>query len=93
MPINYREKIKKATRREVWNKYLSYCLIGKFYSCCRDIDYDTFDYDTFECGHVKVVFYGGSTSVSNMEPICGQCNREMGLRIYMNKRKLESQNC
>jgi hypothetical protein len=87
MPINYREKIKKATRREVWNKYFSGCLEGKCYSCCRDIDYDT-----FECGHVKAVFFGGATSVSNMEPICGQCNREMGVKnLYDYKRELEIQ--
>lgn len=88
MPLNYREKIKKATRREVWNKYFSGCLEGKCFSCFRDIDYDT-----FECGHVKAVFYGGATNVSNMEPICGQCNREMGVKnLYEYKRELESQN-
>ena len=89
VPLNYREKIKKATRRCVWNKYFAECLVGKCYICCRNIDYDM-----FECGHVQAVFYGGSTNVSNLEPICGPCNREMGVKnLYDYKKEFESQTC
>ena len=89
LPLNFREKIKKNTRRQVWNKYFTGSLIGNCFTCCNEIDYDS-----FECGHVKALFYGGLTNVSNMEPICGQCNREMGVKnLYEFKKELEAQNC
>jgi 5-methylcytosine-specific restriction endonuclease McrA len=41
---------------------------------CRD----TIEYDSFECGHVKSVFYGGENTLDNLEPIRGSCNKDMG---------------
>tara|TARA_B100000405_G_scaffold24025_1_gene17655 strand:- start:1492 stop:2577 length:1086 start_codon:yes stop_codon:yes gene_type:complete len=68
-------KISKAKRRRIWEKRCSKkMMIGKCFVCKRDIDYDT-----FEAGHILSHFWGGSTSLDNLEPICSICNKDMGV--------------
>lgn len=79
-PAKYRPKIGKAKRRMVWNKRNPSSMKGCCYVCSRELDYDD-----FECGHVESVFYGGDSSIGNLEPICKQCNNDMGtdnLEVY-----------
>ena len=40
---------------------------------------DEIEYDSFECGHIQSVFYGGKTNYNNLEPICSICNGSMGI--------------
>ena len=82
-PLNYRERISKPLRRRVWEKRNGKSLEGKCYCCKEDVGYDA-----FECGHIQPVFYGGSTTVDNLEPICKICNRDMGtenLEVFVRK--------
>ena len=72
-PSNYRERISKPLRKRVWKKRNGKLLEGKCYCCRNEVDYDS-----FECGHIQAVFYGGATTVDNLEPICKICNRDMG---------------
>ena len=38
------------------------------------------EYDDFECGHIKSVYFKGETMLSNLEPICYNCNNNMGVQ-------------
>ena len=87
VPSNYRIKIKKKLRRAVWGKYFQSSLQGNCYVCLKPIDYDT-----FQCGHVTSVFYGGDNSISNLEPICACCNLDMSIHnLYDYKNELEKE--
>lgn len=71
----YREKIPKKIRTKLWKQYFENSLLGNCYVCLDEIEYDN-----FECGHIKSVFYGGDNSLDNLRPICGICNRDMGTK-------------
>ena len=44
--------------------------------------------ENFECGHVVSVFWGGDTTLENLEPICGSCNKDMGIEnLYQYKKR------
>lgn len=73
-PIQYRPRISRTLRRKVWEKRHTSLDSGTCYTCARPLDYDTFD-----CGHVTAVFYGGKTCVDNLEPVCRACNVDMGV--------------
>lgn len=78
-------KISKAKRRRVWQKRNNKnSLLGKCFVCKCQIDYDT-----FESGHVISHFWGGSTSLDNLEPICSVCNKDMGVENLL-KYKIEN---
>lgn len=76
IPLNAASrKIGKAKRRKVWEKRNSKeSLSGQCFVCGKHIDYDD-----FECGHITAAFWGGDISLSNLEPICIPCNRDMGI--------------
>ena len=74
IPINYRKKINKPLRKQVWLKRNANQLDGLCYVCQSSIHYDT-----FECGHIVSVFCGGDTTYANLEPICKVCNCDMGI--------------
>jgi hypothetical protein len=88
-PINYRFKIKKKIRDEVWKKRNNdESRIGECY-CCSERLY----YDNFVCGHIQSVYFRGETKVSNLEPICSSCNSDMGTKNlieYKNELQNES---
>lgn len=72
---NKSRKISKAKRRKVWAKRNNpKSMVGK----CR-ICNEAIDYDTFEAGHVVAAFWGGSTALSNLEPICSPCNKDQSI--------------
>jgi hypothetical protein len=70
-------RIPAALRASTWNKYIgeskgkTKCLV------CNMNDITTFN---FECGHVIAESLGGPTTLDNLRPICGQCNRSCGTR-------------
>lgn len=72
-PMNYREPIGQPLRRAVWRKRNKGFIDGNCFCCSRRIYIQDFD-----CGHITSVFYGGTTDVNNLEPICRMCNRDMG---------------
>lgn len=69
-----RVKINKKRRREVWEKRNGPSSTqGPCFVCQQNISIHD-----FECGHVESVFYGGGIGLSNLEPICRECNKAMG---------------
>ena len=70
-----KQTIPKSVRKHVWDHY-----IGKEFGeapcyCCR---INKIDKAAFEAGHVVPECHGGSATVENLRPICGECNRSMG---------------
>lgn len=67
-------KIPKALREQVWiahigKKFESKCLV----SWCQNI----ISVFNFECGHNVPESKGGATDLTNLRPICSNCNRSM----------------
>lgn len=69
-----RKTIPQRLRTQVWKKRNPISTSGKCYVCNEDITYDDFN-----CGHIISVHHGGGTILSNLEPICGSCNRDMNI--------------
>lgn len=70
-----KQKIPKALREQVW-----ITKIGKrFDSKCKTTwCSNTITVFDFQCGHDIPESRGGSTDISNLEPICSRCNLSMG---------------
>lgn len=70
-----KQKIPKALREQVWISKIG----RKFDSKCRTTwcsnVITVFD---FQCGHDIPESRGGTTDISNLEPICSRCNLSMG---------------
>lgn len=81
----YRIKIKKKLRKEVWMKRNGDTINGNCFCCNEKIDIHN-----FECGHITSVYYGGNTTLDNLEPVCRECNREMGVKnLFTYKKEIE----
>jgi hypothetical protein len=86
---SHRKTIPKPTRRAVWDKYIG---VDKGQGQC-DICKRTIDKLDFECGHIIADADGGSITVDNLIPICGDCNKSMGKEnYYLFKAKYMPQN-
>jgi HNH endonuclease len=66
-------KIPKKVRDDVWAKHFK--TLEGVCVCCGN----ALRIDNYECGHVVSEYHGGETAVSNLEPICGGCNKSMGV--------------
>lgn len=78
-----RRPIDKNIKSIVWQKYNKNSLSGECYACERPITYDH-----FEVGHNKAVAKGGKDNITNLRPICSNCNRAMGtMSIEQYKKK------
>lgn len=68
-------KTPAAVRTATWNNFIgedfakSQCYVG-----CGS----TISVNNFECGHILARSKGGDTTLQNLRPICGKCNRSMG---------------
>ena len=69
-----KSKIPKALREQVWLSHVG----KKFEVKCKVVwcknKINVFDY---QCGHNIPESKGGKTNISNLIPICAQCNRSM----------------
>ena len=69
--------VPSTLRHEVWKKYISYTYRkGKCFCCKTGFIEDS----NFECGHIISKCNGGPILLKNLRPICGQCNKSMGVR-------------
>lgn len=72
-----RRKISKSLRALVWNTHIgedlgtTKCLCGAKISQLN-----------FECGHIHPHSRGGPSTVDNLYPICGMCNKSMGAQTF-----------
>ena len=76
-----KKKKKKAIpatiKRLVWNTNIGE-MIGKSKClCCKSTDITQM---SFNCGHIVAEANGGDTIVSNLKPICQNCNSSMGTK-------------
>ena len=70
-----KKKIPKALRQQTWVKYIGNNYTSKcFIDWCANI-ITPFN---FEVGHNLPSSKGGSDNITNLRPICSQCNRSMG---------------
>ena len=77
-----RKKIPSAVRANVWKKRYSQ-IIGECFCCDKEISVHE-----FECGHIVSVKDGGQNTLDNLEPICKQCNGNMGTINLLSYKKL-----
>lgn len=67
-------RIPRPLRLAVWEKRNAGLLRGPCYACGEEIAYDA-----MQCGHVVAQFFGGPTTLENLEPVCAACNLDMGV--------------
>jgi 5-methylcytosine-specific restriction endonuclease McrA len=73
-PKIVRKSIPKTLKNKVWDKYIGKQLgVGLCDVCQTEIDSKN-----FECGHIISIKEEGSTTLDNLIPICGTCNKSMG---------------
>ena len=70
-----KKSIPKNIKKLVWTKYIGQEIIRHKCLCCKTV---TIENTFFECGHVVSERDGGTLEISNLRPICGECNRSMG---------------
>jgi hypothetical protein len=68
------ERITPATQAKVWKKRFGFRKTG-ICVCCHQTPIRR---DDFVCGYRRTYASGGGNDVSNLEPICGRCNKKMG---------------
>jgi hypothetical protein len=82
MPALKKKTISKKLREEVWLKHF-----GKTFSSKCPIIWCTRKITVFcfEVGHNIPESKGGTTTINNLIPICGDCNRSMGDRFTIDE--------
>lgn len=75
-----RKAIPAAVKRLVWNKYVGEHIGKTKCLCCRVTDISQL---SFNCGHVVAEASGGQTVISNLRPICQNCNSSMSTANMM----------
>jgi len=77
-PVKKRKKTISATiKKLVWNTNIGEDIGKSKCLCCKSTDITQM---SFNCGHVIAEANGGETIVSNLKPICQNCNSSMGTR-------------
>jgi hypothetical protein len=77
-PIKKKKKTISATvKRLVWNTNIGEDIGKTKCMCCKSTDITQL---SFNCGHIIAEANGGDTVVSNLKPICQNCNSSMGTK-------------
>jgi 5-methylcytosine-specific restriction endonuclease McrA len=69
-----REKVPSTVRNSLWKDYFGQSIQGVC-QCCKREDITMAN---FEAGHIISVKDGGENQLSNLKPVCSQCNKSMG---------------
>src|SRR3989344_1588375 len=72
--IKNNEKITKALRDTLWRNFFD-SMDGNCACCDKAITFLN-----FEAGHIISRVKGGETNIKNLRPVCGECNRDMGIK-------------
>ena len=86
-PKKTKGKIPSAIRHNVWCDWHGDRREGKCYCCSRE----TISIANHACGHIISEKNGGKIEISNLRPVCVQCNSSMGIQNmhdYMEKHGL-----
>lgn len=76
-PKSNKKSIPSTVKRLVWNTHIGKNIGCGKCTCCNDTEISQF---SFHCGHIVSEANGGFTVVSNLKPICQNCNSSMGTR-------------
>lgn len=71
-----KKPISSALRKEVWKRYNGDMMTGKCYVCPTHL----IDFHSFHAGHIIAESKGGKTILSNLRPVCSNCNTSCGTR-------------
>lgn len=72
-PAKKKDKITLAMREQIWKKH-----IGREIDCmCPVCQTRIISMTDFSAGHIAAEAYGGATVITNLVPICGNCNSRM----------------
>jgi 5-methylcytosine-specific restriction endonuclease McrA len=69
-----RKTIPPMKKQKVWLTYMGNVLVGECYVCNSQLEYEN-----CEMGHVLSIHNGGTDDETNLRPICGSCNKSMGV--------------
>lgn len=84
-PPEKRKSISKVKRQLIWDRFFPKERYGRC-ECCSKNNIEITD---FEVGHIKAFSQGGTDDLSNLIPLCSQCNKSMGTEnFYDYKRRL-----
>ena len=72
-----KKKISSTLKRLVWNTNIGEEIGKTKCLCCKSTDITQM---SFHCGHVVAEANGGELIVSNLKPICQNCNSSMGTK-------------
>jgi hypothetical protein len=70
-----KKRIPAAVKKLVWNTYIGEEIGKSKCKCCKLTDITQM---SFHCGHIVAESKGGAAIVSNLKPICQNCNSSMG---------------
>ncbi len=77
-PIKKKKKTISSTMKKlVWNTNIGEEIGKTKCLCCKSTDITQL---SFNCGHIIAEANGGDTVVSNLKPICQNCNSSMGTK-------------
>ena len=76
-PVKPKKKISATLKRLVWNTNIGEEIGKTKCLCCKSTDISQM---SFHCGHVVAEANGGELIVSNLKPICQNCNSSMGTK-------------
>ena len=79
MPTDKKKKktIPSTIKKLVWNTNIGEYIGKTKCTCCKSTDITQM---SFNCGHIIAEANGGKTIVSNLKPICQNCNSSMGTK-------------
>lgn len=72
-----KKPISATIKRLVWNSNIGEEIGKSKCMCCQVTDITQM---SFNCGHIIAEYNGGETIVSNLKPICQNCNSSMGTK-------------
>jgi 5-methylcytosine-specific restriction endonuclease McrA len=72
-----KKPISATIKRLVWNTNIGEDIGKSKCMCCNSTDITQM---SFNCGHIVAEVNGGDTIVSNLKPICQNCNSSMGIK-------------
>lgn len=70
-------KLSAALRNAVWNEYIG---SGEGKGVCFCCGLEPLLRSNYECGHVVSKAKGGLDQLNNLRPVCGMCNKSMGVK-------------
>jgi hypothetical protein len=76
-PKTKKKSISSTIKKLVWNTNIGEDIGKSKCLCCKSTDITQL---SFNCGHIIAEANGGETIVSNLKPICQNCNSSMGTK-------------